>query len=88
MANLTRTVEVKVIAEYWFTVELDEDELDKTAEELETMAWKEFYDEAHRASIESTTIENDITTCWDCDDDEAEEGHECPEEDEEEVTEQ
>lgn len=80
MANLTRTVEVKVVAEYWATIELDETELNKTNEEIEEMAWREFYDEAHRATIESTDIEQDITTCWDCEDDEAEEGHECPEE--------
>ena len=80
MANLTRTVEVKVVAEYWATIELDETELNKTNEEIEEMAWREFYDEAHRATIESTSIEQDITTCWDCEDDEAEEGHECPEE--------
>lgn len=87
MANLTRTVEVKVIAEYWATIELDEDELNKTDAEIEEMAWREFYDEAHRASIEETSIEQDITTCWDCEDDGAEEGHECPEEEEEDTEE-
>jgi hypothetical protein len=79
MANLTRTVEIKVVAEYYYTVELDDTELGKTEEELHEMAWSEFYEEAHRASIESTTTEQDMTTCWDCEDDDAEEGHECPE---------
>lgn len=82
MANITRTVEVKVVAEYWATIELDDSELDKTADELEEMAWREFYDEASRASIEQTRIESDVMTCWDCEEDGVETDHECKPEEE------
>ena len=79
MASVTRTVEVKVVAEYWATTELEEGELNKTEEELSEMAWREFYDEANRASIEEVIIENDVMTCWDCKEDGVDESHECEE---------
>ena len=73
---------MKVIAEYWANIELDIDE-EKTQEEIEEMAWREFYDEAHRASIEQVKIESDEWTCNDCNESNVSEDHECEEDEEE-----
>jgi len=83
MAELYKTYEVKVVAEYWATIELEVGE-DKTEEEIEEMAWREFYDTAHRASIEETKIESDENTCADCNTSGVEDDHECDEEEEKE----
>lgn len=82
MAELRKTYEVKVVAEYWATIELDTGE-DKTEEEIEEMAWREFYDQAHRASIEETKIEDENQICNECNEEYVDEDHECEEEEEE-----
>ena len=64
MADIRRTVEVKVIAEYWATIELEDEDVNLSKEDIEEMAWREFYDEAHRASIEETRIEYRSTDTW------------------------
>ena len=61
-----RKVEVKVIAEYWANIEINDEEEEPSEEELHEMAWREFYDEAHRASIEKVKIEDDRWECDEC----------------------
>lgn len=82
MPELYKTYEVKVVAEYWANIELEIGE-EKTEEELHEMAWRDFYDEAHRASIEEVTTESEETTCADCNTGGVEDDHECEEEEEE-----
>jgi hypothetical protein len=83
MAELRKTYEVKVVAEYYATIELDAGE-DKSTEEIEEMAWREFYDTAHRASIEETSIEDENQICDECGDEYVDDDHECEEEEKEE----
>jgi hypothetical protein len=82
MAELYKTYEVRVVAEYWATFELEVGE-EKSEEELKEMAWKEFYDTAYRASIEETKIESEENNCADCNTNGVEDDHECEEEEEE-----
>jgi hypothetical protein len=84
MAELRKTYEVKVVAEYYATIELDAGE-DKSTEEIEEMAWREFYDTAHRASIEETSIEDENQICDECAEEYVEDDHECEEEEKEEA---
>jgi len=72
--------EVKVVAEYIAYIELEDGE-ELSSEEIEEMAWREFYDTAHRASIEEVTIESEETDCAECGEEDIEEdSHECEEE--------
>jgi hypothetical protein len=83
MAELYKIYEVKVVAEYWARIELNVKE-QKTDEEIEEMAWREFYDEAHRASIEETNIEDTNLYCSECEEQNVDDDHECEEEETEE----
>mgnify|MGYP006276742545 CR=1 FL=1 len=74
--------EVKVVAEYIAYIELEPGE-DITDEELEERAWREFYDEAHKASIEEVTIEHRQQDCEECGEEDVEDDHECEEEEDE-----
>ena len=81
MPELRKTYEVKVVAEYWAMIELEAGE-DKTEEEIEEMAWRDFYDQAHRASIEETKIEDENQICDECAEEYVQDDHECEEEEE------
>ena len=75
MANLITRYEVKVIAHY-FTDDLEA----SSRSEAEEIAIKEFYDNAHRASIEYTLVDDEWLMCDDCYEERVDDDHECDEE--------
>lgn len=79
-----RIVEVKVVAEYWANIELDDSEVNYSEDKIKEMAWQEFYDTAHMASIESVDIEDDKLICAECDEENVYPSHECAEESDDE----
>ena len=62
MASLVKKYQVKVVAHYYTTNDIE----DVTREEAEELGWKEFYDESHRAEIYDTSIEDEWTDCNEC----------------------
>ena len=83
MAELYKKFEVKVVAEYWATIELEVGE-EITEEQLHERAWRDFYDEAHRASIEEVHTEDENQICSECYEEYVDDDHICEEESEEE----
>ena len=81
MATLSTRYEVKVIAHY----ESDEIEA-RSMHEAEEQGWREFYDNAHRASIEDTRITDEWLVCDDCTEERVEEDHECYEDEADELS--
>jgi hypothetical protein len=52
----------------------------RTRGEAQEQGWREFYDNAHRASIEDTRITDEWLVCDDCDEERVETDHVCDEE--------
>lgn len=75
MATLSTRYQIKVIAHY-ITDEIDA----RDRSEAEELGWKEFYDNAHRASIEYTLVDDEWLVCDDCNEERVEDDHECDEE--------
>lgn len=73
MPTLIQKYQVKVVAVYY----TDNDIEDVNKEEAEEMGWQEFYDNSHRAEIESTEIYDQWQDCEDCGADHVEDDHEC-----------
>jgi hypothetical protein len=72
MANLTARYEVLVIAHY------TSDEIEaRSMREAQEEGWREFYDNAHRASIEDTRVTDEWLVCDDCNEERVEDDHEC-----------
>lgn len=77
MSTLSTRYEVKVIAHY------TSDEIEaRSRHEAEEEGWREFYDNAHRASIEETRIVDEWLVCDGCHEERVEDDHECEDEDE------
>jgi hypothetical protein len=76
MANLTARYEVLVIAHY------TSDEIEaRNMQEAQEEGWREFYDNAHRASIEDTRVVDEWLVCDDCNEERVEDDHECEDSD-------
>ena len=76
MANLTARYEVLVIAHY------TSDEIEaRSMQEAQEEGWREFYDNAHRASIEDTRVVDEWLVCDDCNEERVEDDHECEDSD-------
>jgi len=75
MATLSTRYEVLVITHY-----TSEDIGASSRQDAEEQATHEFYDNAHRASIEDTRITDEWLMCDDCDEERVEDDHECDEE--------
>ena len=76
MANLTTRYEVLVIAHY------TSDEIEaRSMQEAQEEGWREFYDNAHRASIEDTRVTDEWLVCDDCNEERVEDDHECEDSD-------
>jgi hypothetical protein len=72
MANLSTRYEVLVIAHY------TSDEIEaRSMQEAQEEGWREFYDNAHRASIEDTRVVDEWLVCDDCNEERVEDDHEC-----------
>jgi len=79
MPDIKKTYEVKVVAEYWATVEVESGE-NLTNEQIEERAWNDFYAESYRASIEEVSIESEESECEECYETDVDESHICEEE--------
>ena len=81
MATLSKRYEVLVTAHY------TSDEIEaKGRQDAEEQGWREFYDNAHRASIEDTRITDEWLVCDDCTEERVEEDHECYEDEADELS--
>lgn len=75
MATLSTRYEVLVIAHY------TSEEIEAgSGQEAEDKATHEFYDNAYRASIEDTRVNDEWLVCDDCNEERVEYDHECDEE--------
>lgn len=74
-ATLTKRYQVKVVAEYYTTVDIEAENESQAIDEG-TLA---FYDEAHRAEIQSAEVYDEWLYCEDCGDEHVEADHKCEE---------
>jgi formylmethanofuran dehydrogenase subunit E len=81
MAEIRKTYTVKVVAEYWATIEAEAGQ-ELTTSEIEDLAATQMYDESHRIEIYSTAIDDEQAECDECGESQVEDDHECDEEEE------
>lgn len=75
MSDLRKKYQVKVVAEYYTTVDIEAENETEAVDEG-TIA---FYDEAHRAEIQSAEVYDEWLDCDECGDDHVESSHQCEE---------